>query len=121
MTSTQLSKQVSFYIMLRKLNINSQREVYINLFIWINSSEIGFIQLLESLVCFVEGPVVCVPALCMFLTPNKSLYSMAEFVGSCLLCFIFFLLLSIELKGFQPFSSFTDRKNESSFSSNKHV
>lgn len=76
-------------IMLRKLNINSQREVYINLFIRTNSSEIGFIQLLETLVCFVEGPFVCVPALCMFLTPNKSLSSWL-ILSAAVCCVLYF-------------------------------
>lgn len=121
MTSTQLSKQVCFNIMLRKLNINPQREVYINLFIRTNSSEIGFIQLLETLVCFVEGPFVCVPALCMFLTPNKSLSSMADFVCCCLLYFIFFCYYLLSLRVFSLLVLSLAEKNESSFSSKQYV
>lgn len=120
-TSTQLSKQVCFNIMLRKLNINPQREVYINLFIRTNSSEIGFIQLLETLVCFVEGPFVCVPALCMFLTPNKSLSSMADFVCCCLLCFIFLCYYLLSLRVFSLLVLSLAEKNESSFSSKQYV
>lgn len=108
-----------YNIMLRKLNINSQREVYINLFIRTNSSEIGFIQLLETLVCYVEGPFVCVPALCMFLTPNKSLSSMADFVCCCLLCFIFFCCYLLSSKVFSLFVlSLAEKMNPVSLASN---
>lgn len=112
-TSKQLSKQVCFNIMLRKLNINSQREVYIKLIFRINISEIRFIQLEETLVCFVEGPFVCVPALCMFLTPNKSLSSMADFVGSSLLCFIFFCCYLLSSRVFSVLVlSLTEKKKK---------
>lgn len=102
--------------MLRKLNINSQRDVYTNLFIRINISEIGFIQFLETLVCFVEGPFVCMPALCMFLTPNKSLSSMADFVFSYLLCFIFFCCYLLSSRVFSLLVlSLTEKKMNPAF------
>lgn len=112
-------KTICFNIMLRKLNIKSQREVYINLFIRINISEIGFIQLLESLACFVEGPFVCVPALCMFLTPNKRLSSVADFVYPCFLCFIFFCCYSLSSRVFNLLVlSLTEKVNPISLASN---